>query len=236
MINCIAVEDEPMALKKLESFISDVPFLSLQASFSSSLNALNYLTTHTPDLLFLDIQMDKLNGIQLLESLPNKPRVIITTAFHEYALKAYELEVIDYLLKPYPFERFMQAVVKARELIGNPVREQKTGTASDLIFVKTAYQIERVFLNDILYVEGMKDYLGIVTRQKRLMCLQNFTSLMNILPENDFVRVHKSWVVALNKIESISNHRIHIGDQIIPVSESYQKAFYLILKTHGRLL
>ena len=236
MINCIAVEDEPMALHKLTGFIRDVPFLELQAEFNNSLDALNFLTSHSTDLIFLDIQMDKLNGIQLLESLSHSPKVIITTAYNQYALKGYDLHVLDYLLKPYSFDRFLQAAGKAKDAIPEKSESARERRNEDVIFVKTAYQIERVMLDDILYIEGMKDYLGIVMENKRIMCLQNFTTLMKVLPEKDFVRVHRSYVVALNKIESISNHRIRMGEKLIPISETYQKTFYFSLERYRRVL
>lgn len=236
MIKCIAVEDEPMAMRKLTGFIKDTPFLELQAQFSNSLDALNYLTQQTTDLVFLDIQMDKLNGIQLLESLQIKPKVIIISAYNQYAVKGYELEVIDYILKPYPFERFLQAANKAQKQIQNFTQRRESRLIADVIFIKTAYQIEKVLLDDILYIEGMKDYLGIIIKEKRLMCLQNFTALLNVLPESDFVRVHKSYVIALNKIETISNHRIRIGEKLIPISDTYQKAFYTSLRKYRKIL
>jgi two-component system LytT family response regulator len=235
-INCITVEDEPMALEKLNGFIKDTPFLSLQASFDNSLDALNYLTTNSTGLLFLDIQMDKLNGIQLLESLPDAPPAIITSAYDQYALKGYELKVLDYLLKPYSFERFLQAINKVREMTVKNESKQKKDKVPEIIFIRTAYQIERVVLSEILYVEGMKDYLGIVTTRKRIMCLQNFNAIFSILPEKDFVRVHKSYIVSLDNIESISRQRIKIGNKLIPVSDSYSKAFFTALKKYRRVL
>lgn len=236
MINCIAVEDEPMALKKLAGFIHDVPFLKLEEQFDNSLDALNYLNSNSTDLLFLDIQMDKLNGIQLLELLPHPPQVIITSAYNQYALKGYELKVLDYLLKPFSFERFVQAANKAREMIIEKESESSQLISPDIIFIKTAYQIERVILKDILFIEGMKDYLGIVTTNKRLMCLQNFASIMAVLPEKDFVRVHKSYIVSLNQIENISNQRIKIGEKLIPISETYSKTFFAALEKYRRVL
>lgn len=236
IIKCIAVEDEPKALEKLEGFIRQVPFLQHLGSFYDGLQALNYLNEHQVDLMFLDIQMEKLTGIQLLESLKHPPAVILTTAYSQYVIKGYELMVLDYLLKPYSFERFLTAINKASEQIKLKAQMPEYREKPSSFFVKTAYQIERIRFQDMLYVQGMKDYLCIVTTSKKIMCLQTFSSLMAVLPSADFVRVHKSYVIALEKIESISNHRIKIGGINIPVSQTYQQSFYeKIGKNRGML-
>lgn len=236
IINCIAVEDEPKAMEKLESFIRQIPFLRLAGSFYDGLSALNYLNHNQVDLMFLDIQMENLTGVQLLESLLHPPFVIFTTAYIQYAVKGYELMAVDYLLKPYSFERFLSAANKAAEQMKLKTQHPVNSVKPTCFFIKTAYQIERIKFDDILYIQGMKDYLGIVTQEKKIMCLQNFASLMDLLPCEDFIRVHKSYVVALDKIESIVHHRIKIGGTIIPISNTYQQDFYNTLEKNRRLL
>lgn len=224
-ISCIIIEDEPPAAKKLESFISKIPFLQLTAKFSSALDAISWIGENKPDLIFLDIQMEHLTGIQFLESLQIKPLVILTTAYSEYALKGYELNVTDYLLKPFSFERFLQAINKAHDLFQKDAkRERKT------IFVKNGYALERIDIDDILYVEGQKEFLQIVTKTRKVMTLMSFKALQDMLPIDNFVRVHKSYLVAIDKIEAVERNRIKIGSELIPIGDTHHDAFYEALK------
>ncbi|MGL1885580.1 MAG: LytTR family DNA-binding domain-containing protein [Reichenbachiella sp.] len=236
MIKCIAVEDEPLAMEKLKDFIGEVSTLDLVAFFDSSLAALNFLNTHPVDLIFLDIQMDKLNGIQLLQSLTHIPKVIIISAYSEYAIKGYEFKVSDYIMKPYSFDRLLLAINKAQEELSLRAQPKIIKDKLTSVFIKTAHQIEKVELDTLLYIQGMKDYLQLVCTSSKVMCLQNFKSMLAFLPESDFIRIHKSYIVALNKIESISNHRIKIGNELLPISKTYQEAFYKSLETHRKLL
>lgn len=224
-ISCIIIEDEPPAAKKLESFISKIPFLQLAAKFTSALDAISWIGENKPDLIFLDIQMEHLNGIQFLESMQVKPMVILTTAYSEYALKGYELNVTDYLLKPFSFERFLQAVNKAHDLFQKDAkRERKT------IFVKNGYALERIDIDDILYVEGQKEFLQIVTKTRKVMTLMSFKALQDMLPADNFVRVHKSFLVAIDKIEAVERNRIKIAGELIPIGDTYHDEFYEALK------
>ena len=220
---CIIIEDEPLALEKTSDFVNKVPFLHLSATFDNALNGLAYLNSNKIDLLFLDINMDELSGIELLESSKIISQVIITTAYQEYALKGYELQITDYLLKPFTFNRFLQAVNKARENLLRHTLE----TQPDFIFVKTENRLEKVMISEIVYIEGMRDYLRIHTVNKKIMTLQNFSELEKLIPASLVCRVHKSYMVALNKIDSIERSRIRISDQIIPVSDTYKEAFFL---------
>lgn len=219
IINCIIIEDEPLAKEKLEEYVNKVSYLELKASFTSGLEALQFLKDNTIELMFLDVQMDELSGIQLLESLNKHPKVIMTTAFEEYAIKGFELNVADYLLKPYTFERFLQAV----DRVHNELSKEKV--SSDSIFVKTEYRLERVCFENILFIEGMRDYRRIHMIDKKIMTLQTFTEFENQLPKQ-FCRVHKSYIVSIDKIESIERDRIKIGRELIPISETYKKGFY----------
>jgi DNA-binding LytR/AlgR family response regulator len=224
---CIIIEDEPLALEKTKSFVDKVPFLHLSATFDNALLGLAYLKSNKVDLLFLDINMDELSGIELLESSNIESEVIITTAYHEYALKGYELQITDYLLKPFTFNRFLQAVNKAQE---NLVRHSSE-SQPEFIFVKTENRLEKIMLNDIVYIEGMRDYRRIHTIHKhiKVMTLQNFSEFEALIPASVVCRVHKSYMVALSKIESIERSRIKIGGQLIPISETYKEAFFQLI-------
>src|ERR1700712_399120 len=225
--NCIIIEDEPLALEKTKDFVNKVPFLNLNATFDNALNGLTYLNNNKVDVLFLDINMDELSGIELLENSKIASQVIITTAYQEYALKGYELHITDYLLKPFTFNRFLQAVNKAQENLSHRISEKTL----DFIFVKTENRLEKIMINDILYIEGMRDYLRIHTSNKKIMTLQGFNELEQLIPAHLICRVHKSYMVAVNKIESIERSRIKIADQLIPVSETYREAFLLLINS-----
>lgn len=223
---CIIIEDEPLAMERTRNFVEKVPFLQLMTTFDNALMGLAFLKRNTVDILFLDINMDELTGVELLESAKIDSQVIITTAYQEYALKGYELNVTDYLLKPFTFHRFLQAVNKAEE---NLRKHQSTTTSSEFIFVKTENRLERILFDEILYIEGMRDYRRIHTTTKRIMTLQNFKELERLIPTTKVCRVHKSYMVALNKIEAIERNRIKIGAQLIPISETYKRLFYRLI-------
>mgnify|MGYP001792110748 CR=1 FL=1 len=226
---CIIIEDEPLALEKTKDFVNKVPFLHLSATFDNALTGLAYLNNNKVDILFLDINMDELTGIELLQSSKITSQVIITTAYQEYALKGYELQITDYLLKPFAFNRFLQAVNKAQD---NLVR-RNSDVQPDFIFVKTENRLEKIMLNEIIYIEGMRDYRRIHTANKKIMTLQNFSEFEKLIPSNIVCRVHKSFMVALNKIESIERNRIKIAEQLIPISETYKDAFFLLINNNG---
>lgn len=230
-LKCIIIEDEPLATDKLKGFIGKLPILELIGDFDNALNAISFIKESKPDLIFLDIQLNEFNGIQFLESISQKPFVIITSAYDQYALKCYEFSVDDYLLKPYSFERFVKSVNRIAELKGEQIKES---TTRDSVFINTEYRIERIELKKILYIEGMKDYLKIVTADKNILTLQNFKSIQEILPPDEFVRTHKSFIVALNKIESIERNRIKIGKALIPVSDTYKMEFYNRIDNRNR--
>ena len=225
-INCIIIEDEPLALQRIKEFVLKVPFLKLLHCFDNAIEAIGFLKAEKVELLFLDIQMDGFTGIQLLESINNRPDVIITTAFDQYALKSFDLSVTDYLLKPYTFERFMQAVTKVYD---RQVSPPKNGHKS-YIFIKTEYRLEKVDLDDILFIEGMRDYRCLHLPGKRIMTPETFGELENELPKENFCRVHKSFIIALSKIKSIEKDRIRIDDQLIPISDTYKDNFYKAIK------
>lgn len=238
-MNCIAVDDELLALKKIQRYADKIDYLNLMGTFDNALSTFSYLRENKVDLIFLDIQMDEFTGIQLLETLKNPPYVILTTAFDEYALKAYELDVVDYLLKPIPFERFIKAVEKvyARFLkdqnhkIAAPV-DNHTNTPSEsaeYTFIKSGNKTIKVYFDKILYIEGQRDYLQIHTEDCKIMTLLNFKKMQDLLDPHKFIRVHKSYIIATDKIDYIENNAIKIKEKLIPVSSTYKVAFYNLL-------
>ena len=194
----------------------------MRASFDNSLEGHAYLQNNEVDLLFLDINMDELSGIELLESTKIQSQVIITTAYQEYAMKGYELNVSDYLLKPYSFDRFLKAVTKSVQNLSKPTYT----VLKENIFVKTENRLEKITISDIIFIEGMRDYRRIHLPNKRIMTLQNFSELEQIIPSNIVCRVHKSYMVALNKIECIERNRIRLVEKIIPISSTYRASFF----------
>jgi two-component system, LytTR family, response regulator len=230
-IRCIAIDDEPLALSKLEVFISKVPDLVLMQSFDNAVDAIAWIKGNRTDLIFLDIQMEQLTGIQFIEASGTNAKIIITSAYDQYAIKGFDLNVTDYILKPYSFERFMKAVSRVMELLRTDKDQTiQTETSGRYIFVKTEYRLERVDIDQICYIEGMKDYLRIVCCDKKIMTLQSFSMLEELLPPGRFCRVHKSYLVALDKIKSVERNIINLAGQRIPVSNTYRESFFSMIK------
>ncbi len=238
-MNCIAVDDELLALKKIQRFAEKIDYLNLMGTFDNALATFSFLRENKIDLIFLDIQMDEFTGIQLLETLKDPPYVILTTAYDEYALKAYELDVVDYLLKPIPFERFVKAVEKvyARFMkdqhqhkhiaMGNSV--EKKSDQPEFTFIKSGNKTVKVYFDKIMYIEGQRDYLQIHTEDSKIMTLLNFKKMQELLDPQRFIRVHKSYVISIDKIDYIENNAIRIKDKLIPVSNTYKVAFFNLL-------
>jgi two-component system LytT family response regulator len=230
-IKCIAIDDEPLALSKLGGFIARIQDLQLMKTFDNALDAMMWLKENQADLIFLDIQMEQLTGIQFLEATGTQSKIVVTSAYDQYAVKGFDLNVTDYILKPYSFERFVKAVNKVMEAIALNRNAIEADTAEEgYIFVKTEYRLERVDLDNILYIKGMKDYLRIICTDKKIMTLQSFTRLEESLPPKKFCRVHKSYIVAIDKIKSIERNVIVIADQRIPVSITYRERFFSRIK------
>lgn len=225
-IKCIIIEDEPLAQERVRGYVSKIPNLELIGSFENGIDALFFLKTNEIDLLFLDINIGEFNGIQFAETLKSPIQIIITTAYPEYALKGFELNVTDYLLKPFTFDRFIQAVERVQLKPNNELQAIKS-----YVFIKTEYRLEKVFLNDIIYIEGMRDYRRIHTVDKKIMTLQTFKELEDEIPTSIVCRVHKSFMVNIDKIESIERDRIKIKDVLIPISETYKKSFFEVINS-----
>lgn len=226
-ITCVVVDDEPPALQLIADYVQRTPFLRLAGQTTDPMTAIDMVQQGMADLLFLDIQMPELTGLQLIKVIGHKCKTILTTAYPDYALDGYELDVIDYLLKPVTFDRFLVAVNKARERIIPPapaIQSVQSSTPPSHIFVKTEYKIQKIDLADILYLEGLRDYVAIHTRNGKVLTQQSMKSFEAQLPEQNFIRVHKSYMIAIDKIRFIERNRIVIADSYIPVGEMYQEA------------
>ena len=234
MIKCLVVDDEPLALDILIDYIEKVPALELVKATTSAFEALSLAQEGKADLIFLDVQMPELTGIQFLKIIKGKCQVILTTAYPEYALDGYELDVTDYLLKPIAFDRFYKAVQKVTNnkilSASSPTETIYVQNTPDFIFVKTEHKIQKINLDDILYIEGLKDYISLFTPSERIITLLNMKKMEEALPSKRFIRVHKSYIVSLDKIESIERSRISIKDKIIPVGDTYRDNFFRIIE------
>lgn len=230
-ITCIIVEDEPLAQERAKGYIQKLPFLQLQGIFYNGIDALLYLRSNNINLILLDINMGDFSGIQLLETANTNSQVIITTAYNEYALKGYDLNVTDYLLKPYTFDRFIQAIDKVQKnLQKGPASPERK-----FIFIKTEHRLEKVLLSDILFIEGMRDYRKVHTIHKKIMTLQTFKDFEKEIPAAAICRVHKSYMVSVDRIDTIEKETVIIGNTAIPISETYKKAFFdVIMQAGGR--
>ncbi|GAA0745209.1 LytTR family DNA-binding domain-containing protein [Gaetbulibacter jejuensis] len=230
-ISCIAVDDEPMALNLVESYIEKTPFLELKTKCSSAIEAMQYINEHPVDLLFLDIQMPDLTGIEFSKMLPKNTRVIFTTAFDHYALDGFKVDAIDYLLKPFDYAEFLTAANKALKwfelLNGKTKQSEIVSKEKEFLFVKSEYKQLRIKLADVLYFEGLKDYIKIWLKDepKPILTLMSLKSLEQELPETQFMRVHRSFIVSLSNIDVIERSQIIINKQRITVSEQYKTKF-----------
>jgi len=231
-INCLIVEDEPLARSLLIDYVQKVPYLSLIKACSGPMEAMEELRNNPVDLLFLDVQMPEITGISFLKSLQKKPLVILTTAYSQYALEGYELDVTDYLLKPITFERFLKAVDKVNQrltstvaAISAPTEKSNTETSPSYIFVKDGTKLVKVRWEDILYVEGLKDYVTVHTRQQKIISLQRMKLLEEQLPADQFIRIHNSFIISLNSIDSVYKDKVQIGQAHIPIGDTYKKSF-----------
>ncbi|MET4105285.1 LytTR family DNA-binding domain-containing protein [Hymenobacter sp. UYP22] len=238
MLRCLLVDDEPLALRLLSSYVERVPFLELVGTCRSALDALTVLQREAVDVLFLDIQMPDLTGVEFVRSMQPQALVIFTTAYENYALEGFNLNALDYLVKPIAFERFLQAAQKAQDRLAPrqpepapaPVAPAVHPTADDYIFVKADYHTQRLNLRDIRYLEGLKDYIKIYAGAKPILTLNSLKAFEDRLPSPDFVRVHRSYIVSLAHIDSIRKNRIYMGEAIIPIGESYADAFFKLIE------
>jgi len=237
MIRCLAVDDESYASDIIAAFINKTPFLELAGTTTNAFEALNMVQEGKVDLVFLDIQMPELTGIQFLKICGGKCKVILTTAYPEYALEGFELDVVDYLLKPISYERFYKAVSKAQQilsptLVAQPEIIQQPAQGNDFIFIKgdTKNKFIKVNYADILYIEGLKNYVSVYTANQRIITYQALRELETELPKPPFYRIHKSYIISIEKIKMIDGNTVFINDQAIPVGETYKEDFFKVVR------
>ena len=236
-MKCLIIDDEPLAIELLEDFVSKIPFLELVSSCSNGIEAISVLKTNKIDLIFTDIEMPDFSGIEFIKSLDVKPLFIFTTAYSHYAIEGFNLNAVDYLVKPIPFHRFLTAVNRAQELFllkkeGTtlPVQNNVQNDSPNFIFVKSEYDNIKINFSDIKYIEGLKDYIKIFsTSHKPILTLSSFKKIEDKLPSNLFIRVHRSYIVSLNYIHSVQRNRILIDQVRIPIGNNYKDDFIKII-------
>lgn len=236
-LTCIAIDDEPLALRILESYCSKSPFLELYGMYTNPMEALKILKEETIDLIFLDIRMPDITGFQFLQSLTHKPMVILTTAYSQYGPESYDFEVIDYLLKPIPLERFVKAVNKAVALVDEAKRSDSSNETTllikdDYIFVNSEYKLIKINIEDILIIEGLKDYIKIhlLNNDKPVLTIMRIKTFEENLPQGNFMRVHRSFIINSRHIDYIKKNRIYIGKHEIPVGDMYAEALTRLIE------
>jgi two-component system, LytTR family, response regulator len=237
MLRCLAIDDEPLALELLEDNIRQVPYLKLEGTCSNALEALKFLQEQTVDLIFLDIQMPGLTGLQFIQSLTQKPMIILITAYEKFALEGFNLDVIDYLVKPVPLDRFIKACNKAWELFNlrSKKAENSSSNEPEFLFVNVEYSLLKVEFGDIQWIEGLKDYIRIYLKSssKPVITRMSMKAIEEELPPSRFIRVHKSFIVSVAAITSLRKNSIFIGGQEIPVGDNYKEAVNMLINKAG---
>ncbi|MGZ8558213.1 MAG: LytR/AlgR family response regulator transcription factor [Chitinophagaceae bacterium] len=221
-INCIIIEDEPLAVKNLTKYISQVSFLELQQTFKNAVLATDYLRTTDTDLIFLDIHLPKLMGLDFLKTLTHPPAVIITTAYHQYALEGFNLNVTDYLLKPFGFERFFIAVNKVKTAKKEKLKQDESGETKDFIFLNVQKKKVKILFSEIVYIESQRAYIKIVTTKNEYISKMGTHEIENLLPANLFKRIHRSFIVSLSKIESYTAEMVEVNGVSVPIGRGYR--------------
>lgn len=226
MINCLLIDDEPLALDLLENFIGKIPYLKLAGKFEEPMQALPLLESGKVDLMFLDINMPDINGIDFFKSLHHKPEVIFTTAYTEFALNGFELKALDYLVKPISFEVFMSSVNRFKDYL--EYKNNKTSKARDYFFINASHKLYKIFYTDILYLEGFKDYTKIylASTPSPLVILHNLKHFEDILQNNEFIRIHRSYIAPIRMITTVSRKSVTIGNKTLPVSDNYRERLF----------
>lgn len=231
-LRCAIIDDEPLAAELLASYANKTPFLRLTGTYNSAINGIKDLRDNPVDLLFLDIQMPEMGGIEFAKILPKETKIIFTTAFGQYAIEGYKVNAIDYLLKPISYEEFLKASTKALELFST-IHKQDTYRQDRFMLVKSDYKLMKVALDDILYIEGLKDYVRIyLTDGEKIMSLMNMKKLEEYLPCPEFMRTHRSYIVNMSKITVIDRFRIVFGNTYIPISDSYKEEVQTYFDKH----
>lgn len=233
ILKCLIVDDEPPAIRLLEKYVAKIPFLELEATTTSSLQALSIIEQSKIDLVFLDIQMPELTGLQLSKIIKGKTKIIFTTAYAQFALDSYDVNAVDYLLKPFEFERFYEAVNKVKNLniTQQPVTET-LNTSSEYLFVKTdgKNNFEKIYVKDILYIEGLKNYVAIHLVESQIITNNTLKNIENLLPKSEFIKTHKSFIVSLRHIKKTDSLSVYIQDKDIPIGDTYKKELFEIIQ------
>src|ERR1700712_497612 len=221
-IKCIIIEDEPLAVKVLSDYINQVPFLQLEGTFKDAIIATDYLRNHKPNLIFLDIHLPKLKGMAFLKTLTHPPAIIITTAYHQYAVEAFDLNVTDYLLKPFDFERFLTAVSKVKTSEKEKQLRNENVNSKDFIFLNSERKKVKILFSEIVYVESQREYIKIVTTKKEYISKMSTHEIEDLLPANLFKRVHRSFIVSVCKIDSYTAEMVEVNGVSIPIGRAYR--------------
>lgn len=235
-IRCLIIDDEPPAREIIRRYVQEIPTLQLMGECANAIQALTVLQQHPVDLLFLDIRMPQLNGTDFIKTLKNPPKVIFTTAFSEYALEGYELDVVDYLMKPIRFDRFLKAVNKAYPLTGSAIKPAAPAVIEEkknesFVYFRADRKMVKVMLDDILYIESMKDYIKVNTVQGVIITKQSISSVEAMLPEKLFVRTHRSFIVSINKIKSFTNELVEVDKTDIPIGKLFRNGVMKVFST-----
>ena len=221
-IKCIIIEDEPLAVKVLTDYIIQVPFLELQGIFKDAIHASNYLRENSTDLIFLDIHLPKLKGMAFLKTLTNPPAVIITSAYHQYAVEGFNLNVTDYLLKPFDFERFIKAVNKVKTTISEKQNLIESPVVKDFIFLNVQKKKVKILFSEIVYIESQQEYIKIITTKKEYVSKMSTHEIETLLPANLFMRIHRSYIVSISRIESYTADAVEVNGVSIPIGRGYK--------------
>jgi two-component system, LytTR family, response regulator len=234
MINCLLIDDEPLALQLLEDFVNKTPYLKLVGRFEDPMQAIAPLESGQADLLFLDIKMPDISGIDFFRSLSRKPHVIFTTAYSEFAIEGFELKAIDYLLKPVSFEKFLAACNRVKEYL--ELRNAKKSNGKDYFFINAAHKLHKIFYDDILYLEGLKDYtkIHLASSSSPLIILHNLKYFEDLLERNEFIRIHRSYIVSIRKVTTVSRKSVQVQSNELPVSDNYRESFFLVIGQYAK--
>lgn len=233
-MTCAIIDDEPLAAELLASYAQKTTFLELVGTYNSAIEAMKVIRTTPVDLLFLDIQMPELSGLEFATILSPKTMIVFTTAFDRYAVESYKVNAIDYLLKPIAYDAFLHSANKALQILETRSTQKSVKSEERFFYVKSEYKLIRILIDDILYIEGQKDYVKIrlAAPQKSVNCLMNMKALEDYLPQQDFMRVHRSYIVNLKRVEAIDRLRVVIGDTFIPISDTYKDAVTQFIASH----
>lgn len=230
MIRCITIDDSPLALDLLDDYISKIEYLKLVRRCSSAAEARELLSRQAVDLIFTDIQMPDINGLDFIKSLKTKPKVIFTTAYPHYAIEGFDLDAVDYLLKPFSFERFKKAISKVFQQME---LEKRMDDENKCIFVKSGYEVVKISIKEIEYIEALKDYIQIFKKDQKVLTLMSMKAILELLPAGEFGRCHRSYIVPLSKVSRVSSRSVFIGHKEIPIGEMYRDEFQKLLKSRG---